>query len=165
MKKSYNDYVYLLNLLNVFIIYILTVNLAFARNVYIVKSGDTLSRIVEKNTSPPPPLYGENGRLANVLALNPSISNVNHITVGQKIILTRSALLIESKFRPAKTQIIEHRMNSINTVDRWKIGINYGLKYFTLDQSGILGSANLAVIITDALTVNSSYRFNDFSII
>jgi hypothetical protein len=140
------------------------VNSAFAHNVYIVKSGDTLSKIVEKNTAPPPPLYGENGRLAKVLALNPSIFDVNRITVGQEILLASSAILVENKLKPAKAQIIEDRMNSTDVVDTWSIGINYGLKYFTLNQSGVLGSTNLAVIVTDTLTISSIYQTSDFSI-
>lgn len=142
----------------------LIVNLAFAHNVYIVKSGDTISKIVENNTAPPPALYGKNGRLAKVLSLNPSISDINRIVIGQKIILEKSIVLVENKLPSAKTQIIEDKIDLTSVVDSWKIGINYGLKYFTLDQSGILGSGNLAVLVTDALTFSSIYQVNDFSI-
>jgi len=134
---------YLLKPLNIFIIYMLIVNPVFARNVYIVKNGDILSTIVLKNTAPPRPLYGINGRLAKVLSLNPSISDMNYITVGQEIILVPFALLTENKLKPVKDKIIEEKVAAANVQDSWSIGLSYGLKYFTLNQSGVLGSPNL----------------------
>jgi hypothetical protein len=132
--------------------------------VYIVKNGDILSTTVLKNTAPPRPLYGINGRLAKVLSLNPSISDMNDITVGQEIILVPFALLTENKLKPVKDKIIEEKVAAANVQDSWSIGLSYGLKYFTLNQSGVLGSPNLAVTVIDALTFSSSYQVNHYSI-
>jgi hypothetical protein len=44
---------------------------AVAQSSYIVKKGDTLSEIVSRYTSPPPPLYGKQGRMESVRKLNP----------------------------------------------------------------------------------------------
>lgn len=76
-------------LLNIFFIVLclFTATTVFAQQTYVVKVGETLSSIVEAQTSPPPPLYGEGGRLETVLKLNPNISDPNDIRVGDVIIL------------------------------------------------------------------------------
>jgi len=162
--NCYNDYMCLLKPLNIFIIYMLIINSAFAHTVYIVKNGDTLSKIVKDNTAAPPSLYGKNGRLAKVLSLNPSIYNANYITVGQEIILATPIVSIETRLKPAKAKTIEEKVSSINIQDSWGLSLNYGLKYFTLDQSGVLGSVNFAVTVIDALSFSSTYQVDDFSI-
>lgn len=73
---------------SIYILLVFTVNSAFAFRTYTVQVGETLSSIVESQTSPPPPLYGEGGRLEKVLKLNPNILDPNDIRVGDVIILS-----------------------------------------------------------------------------
>ena len=102
---------------------------AGAQNFYIVKKGDILSQIVEKYTSPPPPLYGKNGRLEKIIALNPQINNSNLIIVGDKIILkVVSNTPLKSQLPIAFNTTTEANINSkkISVSDSWNIGTSYG---------------------------------------
>lgn len=53
-------------------------NYGFAQDFYTVKRGDTLSHIVKRNF-PNDKLYGNQGKLAEVLSQNPQIKNPNII--------------------------------------------------------------------------------------
>ncbi len=59
-------------------------NYGFAQDLYTVKWGDTLSHLV-KQRFPHDKLYGQNGKIAEVLGQNPHIKNPNRIYPKQKI--------------------------------------------------------------------------------
>ncbi|MBP5296906.1 MAG: LysM peptidoglycan-binding domain-containing protein, partial [Bacteriovoracaceae bacterium] len=69
------------------ITFILFSSVLWAGEWYIVQQGDTLSDIVSAHTKRHKSLYGENGRLALVIAANTDIKDPDRIEIGQKIYL------------------------------------------------------------------------------
>jgi LysM repeat protein len=58
---------------------------------YVIKSGDTLSKIAQQHYGPP--IYGSQGGIRKILADNPKISNPDRIYVGQRLELPGAGLL------------------------------------------------------------------------
>ncbi len=52
---------------------------------YLVRKGDTLSEIAARQLGGP--IYGEKGAIHRILALNPSITDPNRVSIGQKLAL------------------------------------------------------------------------------
>jgi LysM repeat protein len=66
---------------------------------YVVKTGETLSQIAQKQSSQK--IYGNNGSLNKIIALNPQIKNPNFIKIAQKISIGE---FIEEKSAQAESQ-------------------------------------------------------------
>tara|TARA_B110001454_G_scaffold218991_1_gene249023 strand:+ start:58996 stop:60039 length:1044 start_codon:yes stop_codon:yes gene_type:complete len=86
---------------------VLTVSYTAEASFYVVRSGDTLSTIAQKNIGEP--IYSPNGSLAKIKALNPQIENPNVIRVGDIINLS------------AKTEIADNRSQRIPADEEQKI--------------------------------------------
>lgn len=139
--------------------------------VYIVKEGDTLSEIVFRHTSPPPSLYGENGRLAQILALNSNIDNPNFIKAGETIALQKvaidygkdSVLKAKNKKPVSDLQTEDRSKNELSPISDkgntgvFDFGIGFGAKYYSHNQSGALGSANVGALFLNNLSFFTSY--------
>ncbi|MDC1174850.1 LysM domain-containing protein, partial [Bacteriovoracaceae bacterium] len=152
---------------------------------YTVKNGDTFSEILEKYTAPPPSLYGKNGRIARILALNPNIKNPNFIMVGETVILEKFSKNRghENRFdRPSKiskrvldeTRIKEsqlkgergqvHPILDKDDTGIFDLGIGLGGKYYSHSQSGALGSANVGVLFLNNFSLFTSYEKKNFKL-
>lgn len=140
---------------------------------YIVKNGDTFSEIVERYTSPPLLLYGENGRIARILAFNPSIENPNDIKIGETIILGKVSENgdHEAHFEPpVKTKKqAKKRLKKVQVLDKddtgiFDFGLGAGARYYSHIQSGALGSANIGTLFLNNLSLFTSYTRRKFGI-
>lgn len=145
-------------------------------NIYTIKAGDTLSQIVEQNTSPPPPLYGSNGRIKQILAINPQILNPNLIFVGDKIFLTKKKPNIplspkvlevaaaQQKENPQKVKlpkkILVQELQELE--DSWTLSADYGAKFFSYKQSGILGNAQIGTNLFNIYNLSTKYKIGDY---
>lgn len=56
--------------------------------IYVVKKGDTVSTIAQKEIGSP--IYSKNGSIAKLLALNPWIKNKDLVLAGQPLVVGRS---------------------------------------------------------------------------
>lgn len=140
---------------------------------YIVKNGDTFSEIVGRYTSPPPPLYGKNGRIARILSFNPSIKNPNHIKIGETIILGKVSKNggYEAHFElPIKTKKqAKKRLKKVQVLDKdgtgiFDFGLGAGARYYSHTQSGALGSANIGTLFLNNLSLFTSYTRREFGV-
>jgi hypothetical protein len=152
---------------------------------YTVKNGDTFSEIVDKYTAPPPSLYGKNGRIARILALNPNIKDPNFIMIGETITLEKISKNrgLENRFdRPSKisklvldeTKIKEgqlkgergqvHPVLDKDDTGIFDFGIGYGGKFYSHGQSGALGSANVGALFLNNLSFFTSYEKRNFKL-
>lgn len=119
---------------------------------YRVKDGDTLSEIVEKYTSPPPSLYGKNGRIEKMITLNPQIKNANLIRSGSLIHFDKNSLF--------KVKNVSNRSKHY---DYFEIGLGYAARYYSHSQSQTLGSANTGTIFLNNINFFTSYNTKKYS--
>lgn len=139
----------------------------FAQETYVVKKGDTLSQLV-KRMFPHDSLYGSQGKLAEILSQNPQIKNPHLIFPGHKIILP---IPIVKESVPAQEEVVlftespmvNRHVSFLEGTEDWNISLLYGAKYFSLNQSGALGNAQVGVMFFNDLNLNSEFRFEDWS--
>jgi len=81
---------------------------------YIVKKGDTLSSIAKKNIFKK--VYGQNGSLKKILALNPHIVNDHFIKPGQNIVISESNIIDLPKSAAITDAAYESKSYVINNV-------------------------------------------------
>lgn len=131
----------------------------FAQNFYTVIKGDILSRIVKKKF-PRQKLYGQSGKIAEVLEHNPNIKNPNLIYPNQKIYLEPYSAIKE------ETSVSEEKGREMNkkTSERWSLAALYGVKFLSASQSGDLGKADVGELFFHDLILNSEFLFNDLSL-
>jgi hypothetical protein len=77
-------------------IWVMLFSYSAAATDYTVRLGDTLSEIVSRTSSPPPPLYGTGGRLEMILKLNPHIVDPDQLEVGDHLKLYSESLPLTS---------------------------------------------------------------------
>ncbi len=129
--------------------------------IYVIKSGDTLSSILKKRFHGEE-IYGKNGKLAQVLALNPNIKNPNKIFQNQSIHLTQNLVKTpEIIYEPTREQKREIILKKV--LDNWDISTLYGTKFVSITQTGALGSAKVGTIFINNLKFNSEFRFEDWA--
>lgn len=95
----------------------LIINPLFAEEVYVVKKGDVLSKIIKKNY-PDKKIFGRNGMLKSILQINPHIKNPNLIFINQKITLIKNIIPVaqeekaqtESSAIVSSLQVIEKKL-------------------------------------------------------
>jgi hypothetical protein len=80
----------------------LIINPLFAEEVYVVKKGDVLSKIIKKNY-PDKKIFGRNGMLKSILQINPHIKNPNLIFINQKITLIKNIIPV-AQIEKAQTE-------------------------------------------------------------
>lgn len=144
-------------------------SVGLANDTYIVKFGDTLSRIVSKKF-PSEKLYGRKGKLAEVLAQNPQIKNLNKIFPNQKIqfhsnIIIETPVAAESIIETPKVEELpqDRRVSETPGLEEWNISALFGAKYLSVSQSGALGKADLGVLFLNDLKLKSEFIFDDWS--
>lgn len=160
-----------IKLLILFIFFSILSSHSIAGDAYVIKSGDTLSDIVAKFIKSPPQLYGANGRISKVLALNPHITNPNVITVGSIINLPNLKIKLPKKTK-SKVAINKNtwqrkkktRKESKVIKDAFEFGMGYGTNYSSYAQSGTLGSASLGVLFINSLNFFTSYKIGNFKL-
>lgn len=161
-----------LSLLSIFLIFNVE-----AHETYLIERGDTLSGIVQDNTSSENgPLYGEEGRIHKILSINPQVENPNIIYVGKSLYLRKS---IESvvpnemaeenvNVKPgSKDEEVKDERNLVSnkkSEDRWSLNIDYGLKHFNYEQAGDFGPAEFGVNVFHVLNIGSRYRYKSYSV-
>lgn len=149
-----------------FILLGLTTN-SFSEDYYIVRVGDTLSEIVQRETLPPPSLYGVNGRISQILQNNPQIKNPNTVYIGEKIDLRLKnsqspTLMTEGAVKKNEKLIINKLNNNPIGNDKWRVGFFYGGRSFDHSQSGDLGKASVGLIPLNHLGLSSIYYYKKY---
>jgi hypothetical protein len=158
--------------------------------IYIVKLKDNLTRIIQKKFIGAN-IYGTNGMLNKVLALNSKIKNANFLYVNQKIKLPEE----EIKSAPVAIQVAtvpfslpapvvevakqvvtasvtaqvapQKRLvsNDQLVTDNWTLKVLYGAKFFSLDQSKTLTGLSLSTLATDNLKFESEFQYDNLKFI
>lgn len=173
------------NLALIIALYASTWNYGLAQEFYIIKKGDTLSRLVKKKF-PNYSLYGQQGKLVEVLYQNPQIINPNIIFPNQRIrfhpgieIQNFTASKVEEISNPVKVktealpdkkslpsqfpQEKDRRVTELREMEEWNISALYGAKYLSISQTGALGKAEVGVLFLNDLKLNSEFLFDDWS--
>lgn len=155
-----------------------TISYMAEASFYVVRPGDTLSSIAQKNIGNP--VYAANGSLDKLVSLNPKIRNPNLIRVGDVINLSEKSLTSENQSaripaeqgekvqsdilqknedttscEPAK---IELQPSQLEVLHRLRLHARVGMTNF----SGIdaLTSAAANIVSKNDLTVRASWRQN-----
>ena len=137
-------------------LFIICVN-SYAGQLYIVKKGDTLSKIVERYTDPPPSLYGISGRLQRILNLNPAIKDSDNLDIGFGVLLQKKQKIIE-----------------LDTRNSFYFDIGFGAKYFSIEQEGKLANVSIGELNPNFYSIKTglfrgeysyhlNYEYNKFS--
>lgn len=120
-------------------------------DLYLVEENETLSEIVEKTSSPPPNLYGEDGRLQEILRLNPQIQDPDLIEPGMKIKLTSAVAPPPAPKKSAKPA-------GPSPKARITLGAFYGPQIFSLNQTSDLGDAAIGAVFVENASVAAKYE-------
>ena len=138
---------------------------SLAVEIYEVKQGDTLSQIVRKYF-PGESVYGDKGKIKEVLSLNPEIKNSHRIYPKQKIKLEyipmKQSVAPEVAQEENKAQL-SREVSEKESKEGWNISALYGAKYLSLTQSGALGNAEVGVLFLNHLSLNSEFILDDWS--
>lgn len=144
----------------------------FAQDIYMVRKGNTLSELVKRHF-PHHRLYGPQGKLAEILKLNPQITNPNLIFPNQELYLTPivatestareifPVIEAETLLPPVSEEVVTSQ--EVGKSSEWNISGLYGMKYLSVSQSGALGKADVGVMFFNDLKVNSEFIFEDYS--
>ncbi len=144
-------------LLIVILIYFYSTSLFSQWQPYSIRAGDILSRLVEQTSSPPPPLYGKNGRLQKVLNHN-NISNPNLIYPAQVILLpTKKPLLKQNKI-----PVTSHYHKKTPNLFKFNFTSQLGIRFLMLSQTGALGNSDIHKLLLPIklkmITYNDNYQ-------
>lgn len=90
----------------------------------------------------------------------PSLAKKNTPRVTQKNPVNRKAK--EKSINRSIASESQAKPSSSFSHDKWKIGANYGVQYFSYEQSKDLGKAKVAVTLPEYYKVYSTYRYEDF---
>lgn len=140
---------------------------------YVVNKKDTLSNI-SGEIFPEHRIYGRNGMLKKIIALNPTI-NPHKIKINQIILLpykvatvdkTEIVELAQEQTSPIELQPISREIASEQPQeDAWILKILYGMKFLSLEQSETLPGFALSSFTSDVLKVESEFQYNKFKFI
>lgn len=134
----------------------LLANQGLAQNFHTVIEGDILSQIV-KEKFPHQKLYGQRGKIAEVLVHNPHILNPNLIYPKQKIYLEPKPKTQEDLSIPEdKVQNV-----AVPRAERWSIAALYGVKFLSVSQSGALGEAKVGELFFHDLSLSTEFLHDD----
>lgn len=123
----------------------------YCQDYYIVKRGDTLSQIVSANY-PAQKLYGENGKLLQVLSLNPDIKN-------QHLIFPRQHIILENNRRITSDTLETYTpVSSHNEKEQWQVSVLGGVKFLSLSQKGALDAAKVGQLF-EFLKLGAEFHF------
>lgn len=124
---------------------------------YVVKPGETLSQIVQKNFSEGR-IFGPRGNLQKVTRANPKITDQNKIYPGQEIFLPDTSTA-ETRTTASEDVVPASPELPQVFIDEWTISLLYGAKFISINQSSdALGNAALGILFLDDVKVQSEYR-------
>lgn len=148
---------------------------------YQIEKKDTLSEIIQR-TYPDKRIYGKKGALKKVLKLNPTIMNPNKITIGQTINLGVDGLQVnkaapealvtdkdlEKDLEKDLSLSDDTKMDSAPALDlpavqRTFVGVGFGPRFFSYEQTGFLGSAKANTVFLKNLEFFVGHSYNDFT--
>ena len=122
----------------------------FATPIYVVKAGDSLSRILKKQGHSP--IYGNQGSLAAAVALNPSIaaSNGNLIYPGQKIFLPENKPVASSQTQPEREIASEPQASRAIEADDTSgdFWVGLGMDFFRIDATDLANGSKSIILST-----------------
>jgi hypothetical protein len=145
----------------------------FAQDFYVIQKGDVLSKILQRNF-PNQPIYGKNGKLSEIMLMNPKIKNPHLIYPKTSLILrrgseknneSRSNLEAPEEIKEVNPPPLKdvRTLSSVEEIEHWDISATYGGKFVSLSQDGVLGDADLGVIFLQNLKLKSVYHHNLWS--
>jgi hypothetical protein len=150
---------------------ILLASQVLASDMYVVKIGDSLSKLVSQHY-PNEKIYGSRGGIAKLVTKNPHIKSPDRIYPGQKIDIKTSFLVIqitpETVTETKPEAVVQNKPNNREVsreggVEEWNISALYGAKYLSISQTGAMGKAEVGVMFLNDLKLNSEFRFDDWS--
>ena len=160
--------------LYVLLAHLLVSQTAYAAQFHQVKKGESLSRLIER-TFPDQRIYGKRGKLAEIIALNPQLSNPDKIYPGDIIYLTKEdEVLVENVSEPERTIIEDegviapvdlenteetysHTENRIQ--NPWKVSLYWGVRDLSITQEEDLGKGDVKVVYFNNLSLHTEYLF------
>lgn len=159
-----------------------------AGEIYVVKKGDVLSKLVKRNF-PKERIFGKNGMLQKILLINPHIKNPNLIFINQKIELieNNTTVALEKNEQQEKTQTettaeietveqspqphveikekaLSRNISLVPRLDDMSMAVLYGTKFVSHEESGALGSSKLGVLFLNDLKFLTNFHFEDFQL-
>jgi hypothetical protein len=164
------------------------INSSFAKEIYLLQPGETISHAVEK-LYPNDRIYGRRGKLAEVLKNNPQIQNLKNVPPGTKIYFTPSTTPAQTKV--SATEVAPAEVSSdnkleevvpqshveektkkvvkktpeeiveIDAVINRNVSIVYGFRYLSVSQSGSLGKADLGILTPTDLKLRTDFSFDE----
>ena len=130
-----------------------------------VQDGEVLSKIVlKKYPNPDYKIYGPNGKIKDVLKLNPQIKAPHLIYPNQVITLGEEKEVGNEPTPelPINEEVIPQITVTPNS-GKWDFSAHYGLKYVSFNQNKTLGSSDVNTIFLNNLQFNAEYTKNDWA--
>lgn len=129
---------------------------------YLVREGDTLSEVVKVHF-PDSRIYGNSGKIKDVLKLNPNLRNPDLILPNDKILLekTRISASEDEEYAPSSSSSVVGEVEVDDS--EWLTTLYYGARYTQFSQSGSLAGADLGVLLLNEVTFRTEYRQKDWS--
>ncbi|MFP5387374.1 MAG: LysM peptidoglycan-binding domain-containing protein [Bacteriovoracia bacterium] len=129
---------------------------------YLVRGGDTLSEVVKVHF-PGSRIYGNSGKIKDVLKLNPNLKNPDLILPNDKILLekTRISASEDEEYAPSSSPSVVGEVEVDDS--EWLTTLYYGARYTQFSQSGSLAGADLGVLLINEITFRTEYRQKDWS--
>lgn len=143
----------------------MTAGNAFAQGTHIVREGDVLSKIVlNKYPNPTFRVYGQEGKLKEILKLNPELRDPHQIYPNQVIILEPAGpASYESQVGEPVLGIevdpVRDEKTAGNTEEKhWDIYGHYGAKFLSYSQTNTLGSLDVGAFFPSYFQLGAEYK-------